>query len=906
MRTTDQLAAALLLLALATSARGQDFWVNLEDSQLLDEYGFPEGSEVISRESPPAPEPEPEPVIQAAAQIPVGQRRFPSSPDETYIWATLFADFDPDNSGSRKLNEKDIEALAGAIGDPNELLEIMANTQFDNRRGRLNADTAGDLAPEEVSIAGARTFENNFLIDGVSTNNQLDSSGQRGDFNGVTASSQAVFVDTDLLKSFEVLDSNVSAEYGEFLGGVVKAETRDPKDKLSFSLSGNYSSSAWVQFLLDDEKEREIIAAGEAIPGKTEFDRRRIGVSVDIPFNERMKMLVSASRQTAVVTRGALSSSYFAEERSRDTVRDNFLVKLLINPTPESSLTFQTLLTPYEDQYWRSNISRQFGGGSSSKIGWTQKSGRSNYSADLSFTTAENSREEDPAHYIYANTPSITWIPGDIFSSDTARNSGLAGGFGDLDTTQETLELKLKHGIKFKKSSLNYGLQTSRLTGSRARPETNFNYRVAETDSFRLRPDPNDPDFVQVLPIVFDGPEDGSVIQGEQFLTRRDEYTAYEAEAEIYQLNLYADYSYNFELTDWLSIKPSAGLRYSYDNFLDNHNIAPRLNLGFSFPKGIGFNIGANRYYAKNQLAYALREQNPPNLVYSREGNFDVDSAGNLIYRLEDWELSDVNIATTFGSSDLNTPYTDEISLALTLPIWELGEFRVKAIQRDNKDGFARSEAIPDTFIDENGNPKGFDRFELTNRGSSEYRSLSFEWSKTWKNHTFSASTTFSENIIAPGTDTLFSNTDLGLEDEFVYYNGQIVDYSTLEVQRENFNTPFYVAFSWISTWLDDALTLGFRGRFRDTYTTVQSTDSFVDANGDPGSGFELFEDVTFDTQFIIDASISYTRELPRIGSVDFDLNIDNIFNSTPNVAVTRTNPYQAGRAFSLGAKYKF
>ena len=277
-----------------------------------------------------------------------------------------------------------------------------------------------------------------------------------------------------------------------------------------------------------------------------------------------------------------------------------------------------------------------------------------------------------------------------------------------------------------------------------------------------------------------------------------------------------------------------------------------------------------------------------------------------LQFILRDFELIKQRRFTTFANGDLNTPYSDEVSLALTLPMSELGEFRVKAIQRDNRDGLARSEPILDSAINELGQESEFDRYELTNRGASEFRSISLEWSKQCKNHRFTASTSFSENIIAPGTDNFFSNTNIELEDERVFYNGDLMDYSDLEVQRSNFNVPFFVAFGWVSTWLDDRLTLGFRGRFRDSYETVNFTGDTVDENGNPGGGFDLYEDIMLKTQFIIDSSINYRWETERFGDISLDLRIDNLFSRIPNVPVSIANPYQLGRMYSLGAKIQF
>ena len=781
------------------------------------------------------------------------------------------------STGSRKLDREQIETLGDASGDPNELLEILPNTQFDNRRYRLNADSAGDLSPADVSISGGRPTENNFILDGISANNQLDTVSQRS-FDNTVGSTQSLYLDADLLKTFEAYDSNVPAEYGQFLGGVVKAETRDPEDEFKFSFSTQYSTSDWVQYLIAPED------ISDPLPGTTEFTRIQNRVSFDIPLTDRISALLAYTRAEAQVTRGALSSAYFSGARPRDTIKENTMLKFRFEQDETSTWTLQSFLTPYENQYFRTNVARQFGGGSSTKLRWEKDLNNSSLDFNLAYNTTENSREEDPNHFIYSNTASIDWI------ADT-RNSGSFGGFGNLDVTQENIQLDAKQRFEFENANFSYGLQAAQVSATRSRPQTNFGYRGAVETFGR--------------PISGGDPTDGTIIQNEQFLTERNDYRAFTADAEIMQLRIFADYNHTFDPFDWLTIVPSLGLRYEYDDFLENHNIAPRTSLRFDHPSGVSITGGFNRYYGKNQLAYALREQNPDSYVYRRNFNFD----GNE-FVLDDFELFSQRRFTSFAGSDLNTPHSDELSLALTLPVslvdYDFGTFRIKGIQRDNKDSFARSEPIPTTDTNELGEEFTFDRYELTNRGSSKYRSLSLEWSKQWNNHRFSASTTLSENNIAPGTDTIFSNTQLELENEQVFYNGGLIDYRDLDVQRSNFNVPLYISFGWTSTWLDDRLRIGMRGRFRDAYTTINDTGDTVDASGNPGGGFELYEDLELKSQFIVDSTISYTWETETFGDIALDLKIDNLFNSRPNVPVSRLNPYQAGRAFSVAAKFTF
>jgi hypothetical protein len=796
---------------------------------------------------------------------------------EVWLEGSDDSGFDTLGAGARKFEADMIEDLSDSAYDPNELLEILPNVQFDQRRFRLGPDELGDLSPTEISIAGARAGENNFVIDGIGTNNLLDSISAQA-FDQVEASNQAVFIDSDLLKNFTVYDSNVPAEYGDFLGGSVVAETRDPDFEFRGKVSFDYASSDLVEYLIDESR-IERPDPSEPFPEPTEFTRIRYGANVDVPITDRIRTLFSYSRAEAEVIRGALSSAYFTERRARTTIRENLMGKVHFDIGETSLLSLQTILTPYEDQYWKTNINRQFGGGSSSKIAWATDFDNSSIEASLGYTTAENSREEESDWYLYLNTASVDWVPDD-------RNTAQRGGFGDFDQFQDTLELDLVYRFRPEQGNLSAGIEARRIRGERGRPETVYGYRDG-VETF-----PN-------APIIAPGPPDGSIIEGEQYLQERNDYRAFSAKAEIHDLALFLDANREYELLSWLDLTPSVGVRGTYDDFLGNVNFAPRLNLTFGLPLEVKFNAGYNRYYAKNQLLYALREQDPDNFVYSRDVTLDPFQG----YVLGPWELERQSRASSYSAADLKTPYSDELVASVSAPIWELGQFRVKALVRKSFDGFARSEPIEDIRIDEFGNPFTFRRFELTNNGEGEYRSLSLEWNKNFRNHNFSASTTISENQISAGTDTLLSNTDPEIESELVFFEGEVLPYRNLEIERENFNTPAYVSFSWTSHWFDRSLQTGIRGRYTPSFERIVDTGDTTQVGSET---FDVYEQETAEEQFVLDANIHYTLDLRGDLELKLRVSIDNLLNTVPNVAVTRFNPYQQGRSFSFGASLEF
>ena len=89
------------------------------------------------------------------------------------------------NDSSLKLNKIVVEALNNEIGKtiyskedlkktPNssknitDFLKVNPNVQFS--QAQLSAGSQGEIKPSEISINGAQTFQNNFIVNGVSNN----------------------------------------------------------------------------------------------------------------------------------------------------------------------------------------------------------------------------------------------------------------------------------------------------------------------------------------------------------------------------------------------------------------------------------------------------------------------------------------------------------------------------------------------------------------------------------------------------------------------------------------------------------------------------------------------------------------------------------------------------------------
>lgn len=110
----------------------------------------------------------------------------------------------------------------------------LPNVQYQNNAasdGGASSQKTIDTKPQLLSISGGRTYENNFILNGVSINNITgsvertanpdDTTATADYFSVVGQSPQSIYVPTEFVGEATITDSNASAEYGQFQGGVV-------------------------------------------------------------------------------------------------------------------------------------------------------------------------------------------------------------------------------------------------------------------------------------------------------------------------------------------------------------------------------------------------------------------------------------------------------------------------------------------------------------------------------------------------------------------------------------------------------------------------------------------------------------------------------------------------------------
>lgn len=794
---------------------------------------------------------------------------------ETRAPAPAYTGYDPVDSGASTVGEEAIQAHQNGSGDPMDMLRLIPNIRFDADYESVDRADLQDLRPSDISIAGGRPFENLFRLDGVRVTNIMDTTNTAvNDMNEtVGAGNQSVFIDPALIGALTVRDSNVSARYGDFSGGVVEVDVRDPGDTYAATLTFGYENDGFVEYIYDDSVDAE----GADTPPT--FERWRLHGTVDMPVTENFSLLVGLGRSRSRVDY-AVHENYGGGYRGSRSTSDNVLVKGIYDFSDTLSLTSSVTYSPYESEFSQSNSADSLtvsqGGGLTLRSELAGATGETDWSVSVAYLDADMSRDAPPAHTNFPTAaPSVDYC--------TGRTSCSRGGFGDLEQYQRDLQFEADFTRPFLGGTLSGGGEFSHTEAHKARLEDVFYYTMSSG--------------VDANTICAD-PEDVACIDGEVALRQRIELSQFDATVELNQTSAWVEDERSFG-----PLTLRSGLRWTHDDFLDNHDVAGRLTAVWEFREDWTLTGGLNRYYAGDFVGYAIRETYPDLVIYRRDATI---SGSDIVFSPDDWEVYRLTRPARYRQAGLSTPYSDEATLALTFPAW-IGVGRVKAVQRWHRDQIIGQPRVSVEESDEDGAPYTRSVYYPTNAGKTDYIGASAEWSASWRNHAITFNANWSETR---NNSEFFSDyfDQLDYEDmlgDLVIYNDAIISLAELQAiaNQSNFATPFTANASLVSHWFNDALTTTLWLNWRGEYDTL--ADTGVNETRD-GTRYDVYDVVTRDPYLETDLNIDYLFPQTGYGRLGMEVRISNLFNELPHTSFSADDPWQRGRSVWLGVNYTY
>ncbi|KAF0810780.1 TonB-dependent receptor plug [Alcanivorax sp. S71-1-4] len=765
-----------------------------------------------------------------------------------------------EKEGNWLINRRQLDRYGQGSGQITPVLSSIPNVQFDEER--FDDDSLVDLRPPSVSIAGGRIYENNFTLDGFSVNSRFDPGKGSGLGSEPPRQDQGLFLDLDLIDSVEVWQSNVPAEYGRFLGGVVNMETRRHGATPETYLSARRTQGDWVKsrvFQLPPEPGVERAPVGEP-----DFRRSRYTVRHSRPISDTAGIVAAFALAES-------STPLLVVNQTEQQTQRNLNLFLKHSQAFFNGLESDTSLiwAPFEQTgYLPTYLDSEYqftGGGLSlgNKLRFVTNRARK-VQFDTNLSTRESNREGPRDGFSWAVTASKPW------GANVETGLSHIGGTGSLERFEQSASSKLKISEPARTFSgsvmqVSYGTEAIYSQVGYERPSTSRQYSSALKN----------PD-IDCRGSVVD------CVDNEQYFTRRRVYEADNVDVTLLEAGLFSEMSFA-----WPRFEATFGLRGDYNDYTRNVDIAPRsrFSVDLAGDRRSLLVFGANRYYGGSLITYRLREARRPAYGESRGATQNI---------VNDWERAAQQSEEIYRSNDLKTPYSDELTIGLRQHFLG-GVASIDLLQRRNRDQF--SSETTDILQD------GFRVIMLNNDGHSEYESVSLGWDRSWSTGTHAGITlTWSES----------SSTNESYDDSlgdvstspYVWYRGQRMRSSAVEVLRQNFARPLVGNFR-ISQDLAKTLQVGVVLEYLGSHDNVIETGN-ITITGPDGQPeiLPVLTDTNTPRRILANANIKWTP-WPR-HRFSLLLDVENIANARTYSVPVGARGVEIGRRFWLGMDYAF
>lgn len=776
-------------------------------------------------------------------------------------------------AGKAVIEGRELHSMPSHTGAITEALKGQSNVQFSNEE--TSSLTAGEIRPPRVSIAGARPYETNYLIDGLSVSNTLNPTGLDKDGDSVSPSrldvggaDQTIFYESSLIDSVTVYSSNVPAKYGNYLGGVIDAKLVDPRtDRWHAVFTGRHTRNEWFDMRgADDES---VSSANQP-----RFRSSSLFASTDGPVTDKLAMLFAASKRWSVIPLQLEENDESFSDKDQYRSNENFFAKTLYTPSGDVKLTLDATYAPYTEERWRAawpdsdwkigNEAARLGGAAVIGTAWGEVTAKAAWS--------QNGFSRDSANNFRRQVSGSGVPEGEQISE---------GGLGDATATNRGIDASLAFDLEeFATRALLWRISTGLDISNVTTDMWNEDARIESL----LISKPTKP----TLPPTWT-------------LTQTD-YPEYDQTKTLNTIGWYAQTE-----VQWARFTLTPGLRIDYDDYSFNTNLAPRLKaeLDTMGDGALRLVAGASRYYGGQLRAYAFDRYRPS---FSR-----IERSNGSVRFTEGSDRS-------YQAKDLDTPYSDEVMGGI------LGEaagfeYGLELVHRDHRDQIISKSM-------------GDDLYEMTNDGESTYDGLTLTLARSFETARFGAHS-IALGVTKSWTKTFNGAFDSeidanritnGYEYDYdtVYYDGEIIDRS--DMPAADFNAPAVVTLSWLGSFWDDRFRVNCVSRWRDSTTglvndsrpadetpygttaTKPTTKSsqWLDAEGQYHDAYRkgvISGGLVTDVSFELDA---LKRDLFTV-SLLFD--VANVFNSDLHTGVAETSvprEHVRGRAYYAGIRCEF
>jgi hypothetical protein len=784
--------------------------------------------------------------------------------------------------GGSLLDNKKVTFTPTPTNSITDTLRSNSNIQFSSN-SRSSAQ-GGEIAPPKVSIGGAQHYENNFMINGISNNNNLNPGGIESTslYGTVYGESQSLFIDTSLVDNIKVFTEAVSAEYGGFTGGVVDTELRNARtDRWHIMTKYRYTKDSFAKFHpTDEQKAIEVVTNADYQPN---FNKHEYTIAIDGPIGEHLGAIFSYTKQRSKIPYWSNYNVYnpdgsFYKERTIDyRTNDNYLVRLNTHNIDDLEASLTAIYAPYTAKM------------NSGKNGeYDYKGGGTNIALDiknyLNFGEFKNSLaykqneytvdpQSDSIYYWNFNlgTPA-NWGDATPPNLPTFAIEGYRGGKREF--AEEALIYKsVMEFDRIESGSFDHMIKL----GAEAEIGTVSYNR--EAGYFHSNSQYNS---------SASGGIDNDVLDGYQWQKGKSVYLPMDNKKSYVTAALFLE---DTIAIDRYEIRP--GVRISTDSIMDNIDIAPRLFANADVFDDGNLNIygGYNRYYGSLVLINTV----------NRHQMQDFERA--------DWNspwvaVGSVGHGYSYSMDGLKTPYTDEFSIGSSLSKWNT-LFKIGFVDRSFKNQLMmRGESVAG----------GGTNFVNTNNGKTDYWGITLTASKEYElgntKHFSELSITRSDrksNMMGISGFSGGDSTGNTESETHITYNGVL----TLkeDVPSIAYNSPWIVTLSHM-TDISDFLHIGATARYEKGGEGLKFVSRWGGVPDPNGYGTTTYEKKKYSDTFYVDLQLNYDLKF-KSNKLTFGLEVLNLFDRVNETITTGfngsyTNGYAMGRQFYANFRYEY
>ena len=824
----------------------------------------------------------------------------------------------PEIAGRYHLSRDFIQRAPKTTGDINELVALMPGVQLSEQANAI--EELSEIRAKELSISGGQPWQTGFLLNGVSYNSRLDPasySGSLSSINDVQGSPQSFTLNSQLVESIDVYDSNIPVEYAEFSGGVVDVKSRSAFEQSKLSLSYRTSRSDWGSYhILSGNNEDSGLQSVDEPPV---FQKDSYGLLGSHQFNRHHALQFNINYLQSKVSEVSLSQ-LVTTSRESTNLQLGYNQRDLWLDAIDVSLTW----APYQNNNLLPNVyGSRFvvdGGGMNASVRTEQQLASGIWRSKLGYNRSDNSRTGADHYYVWLLAKGREW--GQLDPSNTVNSNTLVskqGGYGDLDKVQQNLSMEqslqldpLQLGSY--QHQLKLGLQLHQEQQNRQRLQNSYYYNSPrqyssqqnQLDCNGYQSDCLELSFYRPLsaleeelgrPLDLSRLDDlllysNNIQTTPQFFESRIVYPRELIDEQMLKTGVYLNDS-----VDWQNLELQLGLRLDYDDFFRNTDLSPRLSGGYRLGGDANsmLTFGINRYYDAGLLIYKIREAQQPYYVEYRPVRQGI---------LQGWLRSSADSDIRYRYQDVKTPYDDEATLGLKQHWDSIGTFSIKAVWRWKKDQLGSA-----------GDPvRGEDGYlykQQANNGSGYSRRLSLSWNQTVGRHSVWANTSFSETYSS--SNAYDEAIEITPADELVFLGNQIVTMDSLTRLNTNFSRPLVLNGGLNSDWtanLSTGLTATYTGSYETAVNTgaYQASDQLQQLCPECASSevlLPVFRQVEMKGKTLLNLSVKLDYP-STYGNWQLNFDISNLLNSRTNLIADGLSGIETGRQFWLGINYEF